>query len=321
MPGTEMVDKKFYYNPNYMLPTNEVFAQASMWDRNEIITPNTQIQLLTPVGELVQPASIYDICMNRAIELAALVQNTDKKIHVFWSGGIDSTVVLMCLREALPANKIVVLYTPESLAEYQGFFEQHIQGTFETFKFSMGTIWQAINHACENGIAVTGEIGDQVYGSVLYLDRGKDWLKQPWENFNESLTASEDYQKFVQACPQKITTTAEFLWWVNYSMKYQLVQCRMLLDNTVSELNKNFYHFFDTKAFNDYAVSTPMEDKMPAYELEAYKKPLRDVIYQLSNDATYAYTKPKVRSLVPVYGRFSQRKRAFAIDANWKRYY
>lgn len=321
MPDAHMEDRKFYLNYHLMLPYSNVFEQGGMWDRNQIVTPDTQIQLLTPMGTLVQPANIKDICMARAVELAALVQNTDKKIHIFWSGGIDSTVVLMCFREVLPANKIVVMHTPESLAEYQGFFEQHIQGTFETFQFSMATVWKAVDFACANGIAVTGEIGDQIYGSVLYLERGKDWLTQPWENFHAEITANESYQRFVQACPQKITNTAEFLWWVNYSMKYQLVQCRMLLDNTVSQLNQNFYHFFDTKSFNDYAVSTPMEDKIPGYELEAYKKPLRDVIYQLSNDATYAYTKPKVRSLVPIYGRFTQRKRAVAIDTNWKRYY
>jgi len=315
------MEQQFYHNPAKMMPYNEAFEQGGLYDRNQIVNPTNDIKLLTPIGELAQVGSIYDLCMERASALAKLVEGTDKKLHLFWSGGIDSTAVLMSLREVMPANKIVVLHTPESLAEYQGFFEQHIQGTFETFEFSMGTVWKAVEFACANGIVVTGEIGDQIYGSVLYLDRGKDWLMQPWENFNAGITADESYHRFVQACPQKITTTAEFLWWVNYSLKYQLVQCRMLLDNTVSELNKNFFHFFDTKAFNDYAVSTPMEDKMPGYVIEAYKKPLRDVIYQLSNDATYAYTKPKVRSLVPVYGRFTRNKVAFAIDTNWKRYY
>lgn len=321
MSTTEMVEHNFYYNPNYMLPSIDVFGQAGMWDRNEIITPNTNIKILTPLGEICTSLDIKEICMQRAIELSKLVQNNNKKIHIFWSGGIDSTVVFLCLREVLPANKIAVLYTKESLIEYQGFFEQHIQNTFETFEFSMATVWKAIELACLKGIAVTGEIGDQIYGSVLYLERGKEWLTQPWESFDSGISSNESYHRFVQACPQKITNTAEFLWWVNYSMKYQLVQCRMLLDNTVSQLNHNFYHFFDTKNFNDYAVSTPIEEKIPDYEIGYYKKPLRDVIYQLSNDAAYAYTKPKVRSLIPIYGRFSQRRRAAAIDINWKRYY
>jgi hypothetical protein len=315
------VEQQFYYNPAAMMPYSDVFLQGALYDRNQIVGPTQKIKLITPLGQLTQTNGIYDICLNRANELAKLVENTDKKIHVFWSGGLDSTAVLMSLREVAPSNKIVVLYAPESLVEYPGFFEQHVQGTFETFEFSMGTVWKAVEFACANGIAVTGEIGDQIYGSVLYLDREKDWLTQSWENFNAEITSNEIYHRFVQACPQKITTTAEFLWWVNYSMKYQLVQCRMLLNNTVSELNKNFFHFFDSKEFNDYAVSTPMEEKMPGYGIAAYKKPLRDVIYKLSNDAVYSYTKPKVRSLVPVYGRFSRHKMAFAINTDWKRYY
>jgi hypothetical protein len=311
----------FYYNPERMLPYDKIFDLACMWDRNEIVTPNTTIKLITPIGKFVESTDIYDMCMGKAIELAALVQNTDKKIHVLWSGGIDSTVALLCLREVLPANKLVVMHTPESLVEYPGFFEQHIQGTFETFEFSLGTTWKAIDFGCSKGIVVTGEIGDQIFGTVLFLGKNKEWLTKPWENFNADLASNEMYQRFVAACPQKITTTADFIWWVNYAMKYQLVQCRMMLDNTSSTLNQNLFHFFDGKAFNDYAVSTPMEIKMPEYDTTNYKKPLRDVIYKLSNDAVYAYTKPKVRSWTPKYGKLSLRKMAFAIDTNFKRLY
>jgi len=311
----------FYYNPNCMLPYSELFDQAAMWDRNKIITPDSEIALLTPVGKLVESGDVINICINRAKELAALAQNTDKKVHVLWSGGIDSTAVLLCLKEVLPSSKLVVMYTPESLVEYPGFFEQHIKGAFGTFQFSLGAAWKAIDFACNNGIVVTGEIGDQIFGTVLFLGKDKEWLAQPWENFDAGLTASESYQALVGACPQNITTIAEFLWWVNYSMKYQLVQCRMMLDNTSSVLKQNLFHFFDSKAFNDYAVSTPMEIKMPEYDTNKYKKPLRDVIYNLANDAAYAYTKPKVRSWVPKYGRLSSRKSAFAIDTDFKRFY
>ena len=321
MSDAALVGKQYYHNNAATIQFSRPFEQGLMWDRNEIITPNTSMRLLTPLGVVVQPANIYDICMARASELALLVKNNDKKLYVFWSGGIDSTLVLLCLREVLPTNKIVVLYTAGSLVEYPGFFEQHIQGTFETFEFTMNAVWKAVELACANGIAITGEIGDQIFGSVLYLHKDQEWLTQPWENFNSSITADEAYHRLVAACPQKITDVAEFLWWINYSMKYQLVQCRMLLDNQISKLNDNIYHFFDSKGFNDYAVSTHIETKMPGYSLDTYKKPLRDVIYALSNDAIYAYTKPKVRSLVPIYGKFSFSKVAKTINLDWVRGY
>jgi hypothetical protein len=315
------VEQLFYFNPTKMMPYNDVFLQGALYDRNQIVSPTEHIKLLTPLGQLTQPNNIYDICLDRANELAKLVEGTDKKVHVFWSGGLDSTAVLMSIREVVPANKIVVLYAPESLVEYPGFFEQHINGIFETFEFSMGTVWKAVDFACANGIAVTGEIGDQLFGHILYLDRDPSWLMQPWEDLNAGITSNEEYHRLAAACPQKVTNIAEFLWWVNYSMKYQLVQCRMLLNNSSSVLNQNFFHFFDSKEFNDYTVSTPIEEKIPGHDMKNYKKPLRDVIYKLSNDAAYAYTKPKVRSLVPVYGRYTRNKIAFAIDTNWKRYY
>lgn len=315
------MEQQFYYNPSVMMPYSDVFLQGALYDRNQIVSPTQKIKLISPISQITQANDIYDICLSRASELVKLVEGTDKKLHVFWSGGLDSTVVLMSLREVAPVSKIVVLYTSESLVEYPGFFEQHIQGTFETFEFSMGTVWKAMEFACANGVVITGEIGDQLFGHVLYLDLDPAWLMRPWEDFNVGITANEEYHRLVAACPQKITNTAEFLWWINYSLKYQLVQCRMLLNDTSSVLNKNVFHFFDSKEFNDYTVSTPMDEKLPGYDIKNYKKPLRDVIYKLSNDANYAYKKPKVRSLVPVYGRYSRQKVAFAIDTNWKRYY
>lgn len=318
---TEAVDKKFYFHPKHTLPYIKQFDLASMWDRTGTIAPNDKIELLTPIGSLVSEANIYDICMERAQELASLVKDNDKKLHVFWSGGLDSTTALLAIRECLPASKIVILYTDRSLEEYPGFFEKHIHGVYETFHFSMATLWTAVEHACAHGIAVTGEIGDQLFGSVIFMDRDTDWFIRPWQEFDAEITSDESYHRLVEVCPQKIDNVAQFIWWINYTLKYQLAQCRILLDNTVGRLNDNVHHFFDAKSFNDYAVSTPMEDKMPGYNLAAYKKPVRDVIYRLSNDFDYAYTKPKVRSLEPVYGKFSIRRRAKAIATDWTRYY
>jgi hypothetical protein len=314
---------RYYFNTSYMLPYSDTFKAGALWDRNKMVVNNAskRIELLTPVGQLVDSPDLYQICMDRAVELYSLVENTDKKIHVFWSGGLDSTVVLLSLREVVPANKIVILYTQDSLTEYPHFFEKNIQGVYETFEFTMSSVWKAVNYAIENGIAVSGEIGDQLFGSVSFEDKTKETLMSNWQDFAPELADIEGYQNLVAACPQKLTSTAEFLWWANYSLKYQLVQCRMLLSTTDSILNVNLFHFFDNKGFNDYTVSTPMGLKMPNYDYAAYKQPFRDLIVRLSGDEHYAYNKPKVRSLQPKYGRFSIRRVAKAIDTNWKRYY
>lgn len=298
-----------------------LFFEQNMWDRTETLTPQTSIKVITPIGEICTPLSVDEICRLRADEIAKISKDQNKKIHVFWSGGLDSTTVFLSLREVVDKDRLVVMYNKASLEEYPGFFESNIQGVYETYELSMSSLWTAVEYACTNGIAVTGEIADQIFGSVMFMGRSPEELQQPWQSFDNKLCSDVRIQNFVDACPSKISNMAQFLWWFNYAAKYQNVQVRMLVDNTVSKLNDNIYHFFDNKYFNDYAVSTAIEEKIPGFEMKNYKKPLRDVIYKLSNDYEYAYTKPKVRSLVPIYGKVSAKKVAKAINLQWERSY
>jgi len=312
--------KQYYLDASQMVYI-PAFFERNMWDRTETLTPNTTIKCITPIGAVEATPNIYDICMSRAKELAEVAKKEGKKIHVFWSGGLDSTTVFLALREVTDAKDLVVMYTKASLKEYPGFFEAYIHPIYETYEFSMNSVWLAVEHACSNGVAVTGEIADQLFGSVMYIGKSVDELQQPWRNFNVNLCKQPAVENLVFACPTKVTNVAEFLWWFNYSSKYQNVQLRMLVDNTVTVLNKNIFHFFDTAEFNNYSVSTPIEEKLPGFDTKQYKKPLRDVIHSLSGDFEYAYNKPKVRSLVPVYGKYSRSLVAKTIDLNWVRGY
>ena len=312
--------KNYYFNSKQML-LMPFFAESNMWDRSETLTPNTSIQCLTPIGQYSNNLDLNNICLTRAKELADIALAQDKKLYVFWSGGLDSTSVFLALREVVSPKHLGVCYTEASLEEYPGFFESNIKDVYETKLFSMNCIWEAVDFACLNGIAVTGEIADQLFGSVMFINKTPNELQAPWQQLDQALAVNERVNNFVSACPIKVENAAEFLWWFNYATKYQNVQTRMLVDNTHSVLNKNIFHFFDTKEFNDYAVSTSLEEKIPGYNNSNYKKPLRDFIFKISNDKDYAYNKPKVRSLVPVYGKYSRKRIAKTIDLNWVRGY
>jgi hypothetical protein len=312
--------KEYYFDRSQMLLIS-AFSESNMWDRAEVLTPNTSIKCITPIGQVGSLLDIHSICLLRAKQLAELAVKEDKKLYVFWSGGLDSTTVLLALREFLAPELLGVMYTKASIEEYPGFFENNIQDVYEAKEFSMSSLWAAVDYACLNGIAVTGEIADQIFGSVMFLGRSPEQLQLPWQEFHAGLTKEQKVHAFVEACPIEVKNMAQFLWWFNYATKYQNVQVRMLVDNTSSVLNKNIFHFFDTKEFNDYAISTDIEEKIPLYDNSNYKKPLRDFIFKVSGDADYAYNKPKVRSLVPVYGKYSLKRIAKTIDLNWVRGY
>lgn len=286
-----------------------------MWDRTGVLTPNSDIVLMTPMGELKQ-VCFKALCEARAEQLA----NTNKKIYLYWSGGLDSTAVFLLLREVVRKDQLIILYTKNSLKEYPGFFEEHIQGVYEAKEFWMIEIGAVTNSACLDGIVVTGEISDQLFGSMLFAGLSPDKLSASWLSSEYKVLAEKyEVQEFIAQSPSEIRSLADLLWWFNYALKYQYVQVRMLLDNETSKLNENIFHFFDTKGFNDYAVSTQTDIKIPGYDCKNYKYPLRKLIARLSGDTDYAFSKPKVASWSPVYTKTHQV--ATAIDTNWVRYY
>jgi len=295
-------------------------SEAYFYDRTKVLPSKGRVVTLSPVGKITAPKPFSELCNDRAIELSNLVKDNDKKLNVFWSGGLDSTGVLLSLREHLPANKIVVRYTAKSKEEYPGFFEKNIHNKFEAKEFSIVTIWTAVEDAVKEGIVVTGEISDQIFGSQTMKEFSQDELKAPWQTYNK-FNNIEGFTLFVEKCPRQIETVAELLWWVNYAIKYQWVQMRMLQDNEVTILNENIIHFYDTPEFNDYAMSTNIEEKLPGFDIKNYKYPLREVIYRFTKDAQYAFTKPKEGSWNPNYGRFAMKRIAFSIDTNWVRCY
>lgn len=316
LPSVKMVNYYYKHDEMVFLPA----FTTNMWDRNAILTPNTNLVPITKVGTLNTTRTFEDICMARARFLIDLVANTDKKLYVFWSGGLDSTAALLCLMHFASKDKLCILYTDKSLEEYPGFFESVITNSYDSVKFTMSTITQTVNSSCTNGVVVTGEIGDQIFGSIMWLNETRETLLKPWDTFN-NIKSLKNIKNFVSANPRGINTVADLLWWFNYSMKYQWVQVRMLVDNNVAKLNVNMFHFFDSAEFNDYAVSTPLEEKIPELRLENYKYPMRVLISKLSNDKVYAFTKPKVASYTPIYGRFARRNIASSIDTNWERGY
>jgi hypothetical protein len=294
----------------------------NMWDRSGVLTPDTNIVSLTPISRATNANPFDKLCQNRATELAKLAKNTDKKLFVFWSGGLDSTAVFLLLREVVDRQLLVVVYNEESAIEYPGFLEKNVFGVYETVLLDRFALWKTVTECATKGIIVTGEISDQLFGSMVYLQHSTEELQKHWGSYNNNVFGrSKRINEFVENCPRKIETVAEMLWWFNYAMKYQFVQLRMLVDNEITVLNNNIIHFFDTDLFNDYAVAVDIQDKIPAFDIKKYKMPLRHVIASLSGDTVYAYNKPKVPSLARRYGRMTKNLVSKSIDTNWVRGY
>jgi len=253
-----------------------------------------------------------ELCEKRAIEFL----NTGKKIHVWWSGGIDSTTVLFSLiNKANDLSQINVILTPESIIESGSIFDYHIKNKISYNIQTQCTaqyFFSKYNFYTETDLLVTGCLSDQIdlspfTGSFI---GSKDYKlhKLPYEQVLEKYfdkKCIDFFNKSINNFPIKITTYAGFLRFIifNYmwTSRKTFVTSKPKMKN-----NKNYPKldsFFDTKDFqlfhlsnNDYNLVEydDIEDKQKEHEIwRNYKKSSLNLIYKYTNNKEYFNKKTK----------------------------
>jgi len=124
-----------------------------------------------------------ECCMSRAKEFWKM----NKPITLFWSGGIDSSVALISLLESKNNTDILnIRYTKSSIEEFPEMWEKlikdknnpiHDKDVIDKELFEDHDI-----------IKITGECGDQVFGSqggrnekIIGINSGFDYINEDWE--------------------------------------------------------------------------------------------------------------------------------------------
>lgn len=126
------------------------------------------------VDEHIMPAydatfnkTFSDITDARAIEIGKILETTDKKMAVFYSGGIDSTTCVSALIKNLTEDqlsKISIAMSADSVIENPIFYKDFIQGkitTIDSMKFTYSDLVE-LNYIC-----VSADIGDALFGTEL----------------------------------------------------------------------------------------------------------------------------------------------------------
>ncbi|MFZ2886926.1 MAG: hypothetical protein WA021_03850, partial [Minisyncoccia bacterium] len=125
-PGTKRFGQFFKFYGKWVLPV----------DRTGTITTPIRDVSLFPVPQFrVFTKTMAELCDERAIQILRDAESRGKRIHVLYSGGIDSSCTLVSLvKHATPEQKknMVVLLSHESIAENPKMYESHIRGKLAT---------------------------------------------------------------------------------------------------------------------------------------------------------------------------------------------
>ncbi len=297
-------------NPDYMY---------NVFDRTRAMIDIPEIECITPIGKLVEPKSIEQLCFESASNI--LKQAGSKKIVVTWSGGIDSTLALTELMKIAPRDQLVVMMNENSVKEYPEFYNKFVKDKFPLAWMDFYTD-NPLRKALLDGVVVTGHLLDPVFGANIYQALPVEKLSQNIEDFLKGvdIVSRESYTRLIEACPRPLVNVKDFFWWMDYTLNYQSEQLMWLLEVEEMILDKNLFHFGAGEDWNNYAVSTPAEVKWPGYNFTYYKMAIKEHVQKFTGDENYTKDKLKLPSWRK-YRTDDQRwkNKAVWISTDWRR--
>jgi len=239
--------------------------------------------------------SNFEIAFDSAID--RLLNLSHRFIFIFWSGGIDSTAVLVGIMKKCDHSKITIICDNRSQKENPEFYKKYIEGKIETV-----TIDQYFGMEIHEDLVLTGVGGDAVFGDVVPAAfNGKiaplkllplDWREDnPWNLEDDNL---EIIEKFCSESDIKIKSIQQLRCWFfqRLSLQGRCFEHDWWFDNQKNSKVIHFYNFAEEVA--RWVLANP--DQIIHKEINSYKWPLKNYIYQYDKDRSYLIHKKKLCS-------------------------
>jgi hypothetical protein len=243
---------------------------------------NAHIDLFVPKYIHDYKETFSTVSVKRAQELI----QTNKKIHIFFSGGLDSmSIVCSFYNLDIDPKQIVIYLTHDSLYESGTLFDDLISKRFTQYKLLQSPInFSALNIPADD-LIVTGHHGN-ILMSCVHPHIPENCYDNPYEMYftQEHL---DFYQPFIEKFPKPIKTIDQYYSYhsFNFIWNYHTYSRYLITEN----LNDNICSFFDTIDYQNYYVSCE-DDKRN-------KNPMRKfILSQLGHRAKDYTTHKKVRN-------------------------
>jgi len=262
-----------------------------------------------------------EICLDRAREILKKQEEIKKPIYLFYSGGIDSTLVLVSLLMVeditVLREKVFIVMTQESIAEYFLMYHKVIRPNFKIL--SADRITELFD---SSGIILTGSQGDKIFGtdriSEIYrigmfdqaFDPLNDFIIKYWVSKGIEERSAEVWFELIKNQSSdfgiSLETNFDLLWWFNFNFEWQSEYFLFSLrsnNKLTEEYHKNFiFAFFDSADFQQWSMVNRSQRIKKTWN--SYKFPAKDIIFEYTGDTDYRDYKIKIVSA----GRLFQNK-------------
>jgi hypothetical protein len=233
---------KGFENYNHLIDINAVFSNfpnGNLYDRTNRIQGPVKFSPERAWQVPKQPLTLEDALQKRVMEIC----NQPQQVNILWSGGIDSTTILVAFMKFAPDHRqLRVVYSPFSTYEHPDFFKLlQLQNKIELCDIS-GDIYLDLQL---DGIIVSGNPGDEVHASLdqsFFDTYGFQTLHMPWQDFFYKHHPSDNFIDFCKwhfaASGRDIVTVLDARWWFYLSTKLTAIANNLIA--FFSQSNNNF---------------------------------------------------------------------------------
>jgi len=301
-----------------------------------------------PNLQIKRKLDFSSITDSRALELESKLDRF-KNVYLFWSGGIDSTVILVSILknwQKQSLEKLIVVLNSYSIEENQQMYEQFIHNkisTVSTDKFFSGEV----NFSHDN-LYVDGNAADTLSATIMFYEfekRFPNYYLKPWKQNIDILikffSEYEDvnygqymYKKVVRSLIYnkfEVETIFDFLWWMGFNwihdrnlhcVLWQYTPC-FFADPNISVkrfLEENMFQWFNSNDYQDWRVAAVGTDEIIGNTVAEHKLAFKKYIFEFNRDSDYFLYKDKVAS-TPKNETKSSHIILCGIDTDYNYYY
>lgn len=281
-----------------------LFAGRLVRDRFNVLNKYSKINWVDSVDKVPEPVTVplADLMDRRAQELIA-----EGSISSQWSGGVDSTALLLALiRNGIKKQDLLIYCDENSVREYPKLYEWLVE---EGYSIKKPNRWRKGLSKAPTDLITNGWCADQLFGSIFFHNAPKMYYL-PIAEFLKKISildtpisedqanqATEVFQKYAKdTFDLDLSIAAQLGWFINFTMKWTWVSTfneLFLAGLSNSHKTKVFY---DTPYFQGWSLANYTSIcKRNIYGKDAlyYKRELKEYCNSVFPDNDFLTKKSK----------------------------
>jgi hypothetical protein len=302
------------YNFRKATNTTGAYARFDKADYPVKILSNPIIDIV-PDFSVRKKLDFTAVTDSRALDLLAKSKSY-KNIFLFYSGGIDSTMILCAMLKNWSKDdlaKVTIVMNQHSIDENKNMFDNYISGQFFIVNTNEYFTESKINN---DNLYITGSLGCPLMADESNTNRYNELYpnsyKRSWTSnvdtlikyfaiHSDSATAQHIIDTVIKSlakCQFEVETVYEFFWWINFNWGwdidiYQSLWYWQLSEDTDTKkfIEDNHFIWLNTGDYQDWAINTMGTSLMVGDNIQMSKYSMKKYIYDFNQDLDYFLNK------------------------------